>query len=52
MRRRLLIGIAVLAIVLSSLFVNYWFDPGRVIWTRDGDVAAVNQYSDSNSGTS
>src|SRR5919109_1847984 len=46
MRRRLLIGTAVMAIVLSGLFVVYWLDPNRVIWTRDGTVATVHQYAD------
>jgi hypothetical protein len=40
----------ILAVVITGLFLTYWFDPGRVIWTRDGTVAAVHQYSDPNSG--
>lgn len=47
----MVIGISVLAVVISSLFLVYWFDPGRVIWTRDGIVIAVHQQSDSNLGT-
>jgi len=46
-----MIGITVLAIVLSSLSLTYWLDPGRVIWTKDGTVTAVHQYSDPNGGT-
>jgi len=52
MRKRLIIGIAVMAIIMSSLFLVYWYDPGRVIWTKDGTVAALHEYSDSMSGTS
>jgi len=37
-----------LAVVITSLFLTYWFDPARVIWTKDGTVAAVHQYSNSN----
>ena len=37
---------------MSSLFLVYWYDPGRVLWTKDGTVAAVHEYSDSMSGTS
>jgi hypothetical protein len=37
---------------VSSLFLVYWYDPGRGIWTKDGTVAAVVEYSDSMSGTS
>ncbi len=51
MRRRRIIGVTVLAIALSSLLLAYWFDPNRVIWTKDGTVATVHQYSSSNSGT-
>jgi hypothetical protein len=50
-RKRLIIGIAVAAITVSSLFLVYLYNPGRVAWTRDGTVTAVHQYSDSNSGT-
>ena len=39
-----------MGVVTTSLFLTYWFDPGRVIWTKNGTVAAVHQYSDSNSG--
>src|SRR5438094_9978820 len=46
-----MIGIALLAIVLSFLSLSYWFDPGRVIWTKNGTVAAVHQYSDPGGGT-
>ena len=51
MRKGLTMGIAVLAIVVSSLFLTYWYDPARVMWTKDGAVTAVHQYSDSSSGT-
>jgi hypothetical protein len=51
MRRRSLAGIAVLAVALSSLLLAYWFDPNRVIWTRDGTVATVHQYTDSKNVT-
>jgi len=37
---------------MSSLFLVYCYNPGRVIWTKDGTVAAVHEYSDSMSGTS
>jgi hypothetical protein len=37
---------------MSSLFLVYWYDPGRVLWTKDGTIAAVHEYSDSTSGTS
>lgn len=47
-----MIGIALIAIVLSFLSLSYWFDPGRVIWTKNGTVAAVHQYSDPGSETS
>ena len=40
-----------MAIIVSSLFLVYWCEPGRVIWTKDGTVAAVHQYQDSNTGT-
>ncbi len=33
----------ILAVVITGLFLTYWFDPGRVIWTKDGTVAAVHQ---------
>ena len=36
---------------MTSLFLTYWFEPNRLIWTKDGTVAAVHQYSDSNGGT-
>lgn len=52
MRKRLIIGVAVTAIIVSSLFLVYWYHPGRVIWTKDGTVAAVHEYLDSMSGTS
>jgi hypothetical protein len=52
MRKRLITGIAVTSIIVSGLFLVYWYDPGRVIWTRDGTVAAVHEYSDSISRTS
>ena len=42
---------AVLAIVASSLFLTYWLNPGRVIWTKDGTVTAAHQYSDPSTGT-
>jgi hypothetical protein len=51
-RKRLIIGIAVTTIMVSSLFLALWYDPGRAIWTRDGTVAAVHEYSDSISRTS
>ena len=41
----------ILAVAMTGLFLGYWFDPGRLIWTKDGTVAAVHQYSDSNLGT-
>ena len=41
---------AILAVLMTSLFLTYWFDPGRVMWTKDGTVAAVHQYSNSNNG--
>ena len=40
-----------MVIVLSSLFLVYWFDPGRAIWAKDGIVAAVQEQSGSNGGT-
>jgi hypothetical protein len=52
MRKRLVIGITVAAILVSSLFLVYWYDPGRAIWTKEGIVAAVHEHSDSMSGTS
>jgi hypothetical protein len=36
---------------MTGLFLTYWFDPGRAVWTRNGIVAAVHQYPDSNTGT-
>ena len=36
---------------MTSLFLTYWFDPSRVMWTKDGTVAAVHQSPDSNTGT-
>jgi hypothetical protein len=51
-RRRLIIGIAATAIIVSGLLLVYWYDPGRVIWTKDGTVTAVHEYSDTMSGTS
>ncbi len=51
MRRRRIAGIAVLAVVLSSLLLAYWFYPNRVIWNKDGTVATVHQYSDSSNVT-
>ena len=36
----------VLAVVLVSLFLAYWLDPNRVVWTRNGTVATFRQYSD------
>jgi len=32
-----------LALVLPSLFLVYWLDPNRVIWSKDGTVVAVHQ---------
>jgi len=52
MRRRRIVGIAILAIVTSSLVLAYWFDPNRVIWTRKGTVATVHQFLGSNNLTS
>ena len=52
MRKRLIIGMAITAIMVSSLFLVYWYDPSRAIWTKDGTVAAVHEYSGSTSGTS
>jgi len=52
MRKRLIIGTAVTAIMVSSLFLVYWYDPGRAIWTKEGTVAAVQEHWDSMSGTS
>jgi hypothetical protein len=51
MRKGFIIGMAVTAIIVSSLFLVYWYDPGRVIWTKDGTVAAVHHQADSNNGT-
>ena len=51
MRRRRIAAIVVLAVVLPSLLLAYWFDPNRVIWTKDGTVATVHQYSNSNNLT-
>jgi hypothetical protein len=48
MRKRLGIRIVVTAIIMSSLFLVYWFNPGRVVWTKEGTVAAVHQQTDSN----
>ena len=42
---------AILAVAMTGLFLGYWFDPGRVIWTKDGTVAAVHQYPDSSTRT-
>lgn len=35
--------------MVSSLFLVYWYDPGRAIWSKDGTVAAIHEYSDSTS---
>jgi hypothetical protein len=51
MRKRLIFGIAVTAIIVSSLPLIYWYDPGRAIWTKDGTVTAVHQETDSSNGT-
>jgi len=32
-----------LAIVLPSVFLVYWLDPNRVIWSKAGTVTAVHQ---------
>ena len=40
-----------MAVLMTSLFLTYWFDPGRVIWTKNGTVAAAHQYSDPGGGT-
>jgi hypothetical protein len=36
---------------VSSLFLVYWYDPGRAIWTKDGIVASVHEYEDSTTRT-
>ena len=33
---------------MSSLLLVYWYNPGRVVWTKDGTVAAVHQQTNSN----
>src|SRR5690242_1538392 len=50
MKKRHFIGVAVLAIVLSSVFLVYWLDPQRVIWSKDGVVTSAHQSTNPSNG--
>src|SRR6266699_5764578 len=50
MKKGHFIVVAVLAIVLPSVFLVYWLDPQRVIWTKDGTVAATHQSTKPSNG--
>ena len=36
---------------MTGLILAFWFDPGRVTWTKNGTVVAAHQYTDSSAET-